>query len=206
MRPDDSPSGRKRNPIIEEARRAQIIAATIETLATAGYAQASLAQIAQNADISKSVISYHFSGKDDLLAQVVTQINEDTWAFIEPRLAAETSAAGKLQAYIEANLQYMKTHRASLLAVITVVGNLRADDGSLRIAPSTDESVITLLTGILENGLRDGEFRDLDPRVIAVTVGQALVGVLGEWAMSPDVDLDAYAAELVALFDHATRK
>jgi len=205
MRPDDSPSGRKRNPIIEEARRAQIIAATIETVATTGYAQASLAQIAQNAEISKSVISYHFSGKDDLLAQVVEQIYEDAWAYIGPRLETETSAAGRLRAYIEANLQYMKTHRNRLLAVMTIVGNLRAADGSMRFPPSSDDSVITLLTEILEDGRRDGEFRDLDPRVVAVTVGQALVGVLGEWAMNPDADLDAYTAELVVLFDHATR-
>jgi AcrR family transcriptional regulator len=206
MRPDDSPSGRKRNPIIEEARRAQIIAATIETVATTGYAHASLAQIAQNAEISKSVISYHFSGKDELLAQVVEQIYEDAWAYIEPRLASETSAAGRLRAYLEANLQYMKSHRNHLLAIITIVGNLRAPDGSMRFPPGSDATVITLLTQILEDGRRDGEFRDFDPRVVAVIVGQALVGVLGEWAMNPGVDLDGYAAELVVLFDLATRR
>ena len=39
----------------------------IEVLAELGYAQTSFARIAERAGISKSVISYHFAGKDELL-------------------------------------------------------------------------------------------------------------------------------------------
>ncbi|MGW4801760.1 hypothetical protein ACWEPC_56030 [Nonomuraea sp. NPDC004297] len=38
MQSDSRPTGRKRNPIIEETRRKQIIDAAIETVATLGYA------------------------------------------------------------------------------------------------------------------------------------------------------------------------
>ncbi|MFC6016421.1 TetR/AcrR family transcriptional regulator [Plantactinospora solaniradicis] len=205
MRSEGSPSGRKRNPIIEEARRRQIVDAAIETVAEVGYAHASLARIAQRAQTSKSVVSYHFAGKDELLEQVVTQIYGDSWAFIEPRLVAQSSAAGKLAAYIESNIAYMHARRAHLLAVVDVVGNHRTADGRLRFEPSTDESVLALLGEILRTGQRDGEFRDFDPRLVAVTVSQAIIGVLGAWVADPTVDLTAYAAELVTLFDRATR-
>jgi AcrR family transcriptional regulator len=206
MRTDSSPSGRKRNPIIEAARRAQIIDAAIETVATVGYARASLARIAQQAKTSKSVVSYHFAGKDDLLVQVVTKIYTDTWAFMEPRIAAETSAAGKLRAYITAELDYMRLHRSRLLAVANIVTNHRADDGTLRFPPGAEESVVTVLSEILRGGQEDGEFRDFDPRVVAVTVSQALDGALGQWVTAPTTDLEAYAAELTTLFDLATRR
>ncbi|TMR24884.1 TetR family transcriptional regulator [Nonomuraea turkmeniaca] len=200
------PSGRKRNPIIEEARRKQIIDAAIQTVASVGYAQASLSRIAQHAQISKSVISYHFAGKDELLEQVVNQIYDDTWAFIQARLETETSAAGRLRTYIQANLDYMRAHRSRVLAVGDIVGSHRAADGTPRFATTTDESVITLLAAILRQGLDDGEFRDFDPQVVAVTVGQALIGAVGRWAVDPTVDLTAYAIELTTLFDRATRK
>ncbi|GII94404.1 TetR/AcrR family transcriptional regulator [Sinosporangium siamense] len=206
MQSDSRPSGRKRNPIIEEARRRQIIDAAVETVAAVGYAQASLSRIAQHAQISKSVVSYHFAGKDDLLEQVVTQIYDDTWAYIEARLATETTSAGKLHAYIQSNLDYMRSHRSRLLAVGDIVGNHRTADGTPRFATITDESVVMVLTEILRQGIEDGEFRDFDPQVVAVTVGQALIGALGRWALDPGVDLGVYAAELTALFDHATRK
>jgi AcrR family transcriptional regulator len=211
MRPDDSPSERnpterKRNAIIEEARRRQIIDAAIETVATVGYAQASLARIAQCAKTSKSVVSYHFAGKDDLLEQVVTQVYNDSWAFIEPRLAGHASAAGKLGAYIESNIEYMRARRSHLLAVGDIVRSHRTADGRLRLELGADESVLSLLIGILRHGQRDGEFRDFDPRLVAVTVSQAIIGVLSAWVADPRIDLTAYAAELVTLFDQATRR
>ena len=207
MRPDDSPSERnpterKRNAIIEEARRRQIIDAAIETVATVGYAQASLARIAQCAKTSKSVVSYHFAGKDDLLEQVVTQVYNDSWAFIEPRLAGHASAAGKLGAYIESNIEYMHARRSHLLAAGDIVRSHRTADGRLRLELGADESVLSLLIGIL----RHGEFRDFDPRLVAVTVSQAIIGVLSAWVADPRIDLTAYAAELVTLFDQATRR
>jgi AcrR family transcriptional regulator len=206
MQSDGRPIGLKRNPIIEEARRRQIIDAAVETVANLGYAQASLSRIAQHAQISKSVISYHFAGKDDLLEQVVTQIYDDSWTFIEARLEAEDTASGKLRAYIRCNLDYLSAHRSRALAVGDIVRSHRAPDGTPRFAATTDESVVDLLTEILRQGLADGEFRDLDPRVVAVTVGQALIGVLGLWVMDPAVDLAACTTELITLFDRATRK
>ena len=56
MRIKDKPDGQSRPTFTEAARRIQIIECAIETLATLGYAQASLAHIAKRAGISKGVI------------------------------------------------------------------------------------------------------------------------------------------------------
>ncbi|MEQ6854825.1 TetR family transcriptional regulator [Lysinibacillus capsici] len=49
-----------KNTFIQEARKQQIIEATIATLDDIGYVKASLAQIAKRASISTALISYHF--------------------------------------------------------------------------------------------------------------------------------------------------
>jgi TetR/AcrR family fatty acid metabolism transcriptional regulator len=49
---------------METARRAQIMAAAIDTIAEAGFAGASFAPIAGKLGISRGLISYHFAGKD----------------------------------------------------------------------------------------------------------------------------------------------
>jgi AcrR family transcriptional regulator len=59
---------REKPTFIEEARRKQIVEAAMETIADSGYVNASLAEIAKSADISKGVISYHFESKDELIA------------------------------------------------------------------------------------------------------------------------------------------
>ena len=55
-----------------EARRAQIVAATMQVIAEDGLAQASFARIAERAGLSSTrLISYHFAGKDELIEAVV---------------------------------------------------------------------------------------------------------------------------------------
>ncbi|WP_283135814.1 TetR/AcrR family transcriptional regulator [Rhizohabitans arisaemae] len=196
---------RKSPSFIEAARRAQIIAAAIETVAEVGYAQASLGRIARHAGISKSVISYHFADKDDLLQQVVRQVFDDSWAYLEPLLRRETTARGRLGVWITAELSYMAAHRAQFMAMVRIVENHRNAVGELSFADSPEES-ITELVKILRQGQRDGEFRGFAPRPIAVTVFQAITGALDEWARDPRIDLAAYAAELVTAFDLATRR
>ncbi|MBV9802070.1 MAG: TetR family transcriptional regulator, partial [Solirubrobacterales bacterium] len=72
MRSDSIPNVRPDSrTFIEQARRAQIVGVAIDTIAELGYAQASLARIAERAGISKGVIAYHFAGKEDLIAEVV---------------------------------------------------------------------------------------------------------------------------------------
>jgi TetR/AcrR family transcriptional regulator, fatty acid metabolism regulator protein len=58
----------------ETARRTQIVAAAIDTIAELGYGRASLARIADTAGTGKSVILYHFSGKDDLIRELVADL------------------------------------------------------------------------------------------------------------------------------------
>jgi TetR/AcrR family transcriptional regulator, fatty acid metabolism regulator protein len=80
---------------IETARRAQIVAAAIDTIAEAGYAHMSFARIAGRAGISRGLISYHFAGKDDLIKQVVHDVVEQGVAYMRPRIMAEPQHAGR---------------------------------------------------------------------------------------------------------------
>ncbi|MFI2610947.1 TetR/AcrR family transcriptional regulator [Kitasatospora sp. NPDC018619] len=94
-----SPSGRS---FVTDARRAQIIAAAIETVAELGYARASFAQIAKRARISSvRLISYHFDDKEDLFQSVVDTVQDEARAFMQPRIRAHTEPAAMLAASIE---------------------------------------------------------------------------------------------------------
>src|SRR5690242_11315784 len=92
--------------VTESARRAQIVAAATEVIAVAGLARASFTRIARQAGLSSTgMISYHFAGKDDLLAAVTTEIERVTREFMEPRLAGADGAAARLRAFVEANVE-----------------------------------------------------------------------------------------------------
>ncbi|MGW7485131.1 TetR/AcrR family transcriptional regulator [Nonomuraea muscovyensis] len=203
MRPKNKADGQERS-FIETARRAQIVQCAIDVIAEAGYAQASLARIAKRAGISKGIISYHFDSKDELVQQIVQDAFALGDAFVRPRIEAQTTAAGMLRAYIEASVEFYRTHRQHMLALLDIWTNFRTEDGRQRLGMRDNEAEMSDVEQILRLGQATGEFGEFSTRVLAVAVKQAVDGVLILMASYDDVDFDTYARELAALFDRAT--
>jgi TetR/AcrR family fatty acid metabolism transcriptional regulator len=191
---------------IEAARRAQIIKYAIETIADLGYAQASLAQIAKRAGMSKSVISYHFTSKDELIEKVVNDTYSSALLYILPRIPTQSSASDQLRAYIQADVEFIGTHRMQVAALVEIMMNFRTGDGKLRYDARAEEPILAGLETFLRKGQQDGDFRIFDTRVMAVTMRRAIDALPHLLTAYPDLDLDVYARELVELFDRATRK
>lgn len=205
MRSDPGSSGQRELTFTEAARRAQIVAAAIDTIAEIGYGQASLARIAERGGTSKGVITYHFAGKDELIQEVVAEVLAKGERYMVPRILAESSGAGMLRAYIESNLGFMREHRNHLVAFLEIFLNARGEDGSPLVDQRTLENQVTSLELLLAHFQAAGDFRaDFDPQVMAVAVRGAIDQVPLRLARDPDLDLDRYARELVALFDRAT--
>lgn len=195
-----------RRSFIEEARRAQIVGATIATLAEIGYGKASLAQIAKRAGISTSLIPYHFKDKDDLMYQTLADIAA-AWAQpVEQAVAARTTAQAKLRVYIEANLAYMGTRPDHFAALLEIVFNARNDEGVLLYKIPEEDPSVVLLEGLLAEGQEHGEFRQFDVPHMAITIRGSIEQFLGQLHTRPDLNLETYTAELVETFARATRR
>jgi AcrR family transcriptional regulator len=195
---------RQDRTFIETARRAQIVAAAIDTIAEVGYAGASFARIAEKLGISRGLISYHFAGKDDLMKQVVHQAAEEAKAYIRPRILAESTGPGMLRAYIESNLAFMRDHRNNVIAMIEIA---RSAGG--RHIFYRDMDVVDAVSA-LEHGLSGfqtaGQFRpDFDPHVMAIAIRAAIEAVSPRLALDPKFDINNYASEIETTFHLATR-
>jgi len=205
MSTKDSPDGQKRPSFIEAARKAQLIECAIEIIATLGYAQASLAQIAQRAGVSKGVVTYYFSNKEELIGQVVSAIYTEAAAYIGPRVAAHTAFAPRLRAYIEAHVEYISAHLQQMMAIIEIASNMRTSGGKLRYGVGAAPAVRAALEALLRKGQQAGEFRDFDARVMAVAIRGAIDALPPLLIADPQMDAGQYAREVGDLFDRATR-
>jgi TetR/AcrR family fatty acid metabolism transcriptional regulator len=206
VRSESGSSGQRELTFIEAARRAQIMTAAIDAIAELGYGQASLARIAKRAGTSKGVISYHFAGKDDLIREIVAEVLAKAEAYMVPRILAESSGAGRLRAYIESNLAFMREYRNHLVAFLEIFLNARGDDGSPLVDEKSLDYLVTSLEQLLAQFQAAGEFRaDFNPQAMALAIRGAIDQVPPRLARYPDLDVDNYARELAALFDLATR-
>jgi AcrR family transcriptional regulator len=196
----------KRRTFTEQARRVQIVAAAITTIAEAGYRNASFAQIAKRAGLSSTgLISYHFASKDELIGEVVRTVLADMGGFMAGRTrtaggTAGTTAAQALRVHIEASIEFIDTHREPMkaLADIFINGGFGYDAGS-------ENTVVSPLEDILRAGQDSGEFRDFDPTVMATLIQRAVDGLPFLLDVRPGLDVAAYGREVVTTFDLATR-
>src|SRR5580765_6868973 len=117
MRSESSPIGQESTrTFTETARRAQIMAAAIDTIAELGYGQASLARIAEDAGTSKGVIIYHFGGTDALIRELLQELIARAGTYIRRGIEAEHTGAGMLRAFIESNRAFMAENRNHVAA------------------------------------------------------------------------------------------
>lgn len=174
-------------------------------MAEVGYANTSFARIAAQAGISKGVITYHFSGKDEILRLVATEFFERGWQYMEPRILAEDTAGGQIRAWIGAQLEFFGGHRTEFLAMIEIMSNHRGADGGHAYSDELAQEV-DALAQILARGMDDGEFRRFDPHAVATIILRSADGVLETWAQDAGMDLNAQIPELLDFIDHAIRK
>ena len=197
---------RKEDSVTTSARRAQIVAATIETIADLGYHQATFARIAEHAGLSSTrLISYHFDGKDDLIGQVIATIYTEIGTFMAERVSAQTSPGAALDTYIRSLIAFIRDHRREMRTATEIFLNYRPEKGITAQQAATDPASLQHIERLLSWGQESGEFRRFNTRVVAMTIQRAMDGLPFLLEGDPGADLDVYTEELVELFRLATR-
>jgi TetR/AcrR family transcriptional repressor of bet genes len=101
--------------LARETRRAQVIEATITTLAQRGFARTTLTEVAKVAGISHGLVLFHFDSKERLLAETLTFMTEEYHQNWQAHLAAAgPDPSAQLLALIEADFASKITTPARL--------------------------------------------------------------------------------------------
>ena len=191
---------------IEEARRAQIIQCAADAIAESGYARATMAEIAKRARIAKSVISYYFAGKDELIQEVIRTAIATYTQFLESGMAAESTASGKIRAYLTVSADYVAAHRNLHIAVLEIAANALGPDGRPLLATMPLEVHSSAFEQSLRDAQASGELREFDVQVMTGLLRSAVTHTMVmALRADPGVDLAAWARELGTTFDLATR-
>lgn len=186
---------------IHQARRNQIIDATIETLDEIGYVKTSLAQIAKRANISTALISYHFSNKHDLMDGLLATLVEKSTTYILSQVDKVNTPLNKLDMFIQASLEYQYKHLQEYTALVEIVFHARTSDNTpyYKLNDDEEDPLLYALQQILKSGQAEGIFRDSHLEVLSNTIQ----GAIGEYMFNPSltnkVPINMYSAELTRI-------
>lgn len=206
MQPENRPGSQEKRSFIEEARRGQIVAATIATIAEIGYAKASFVQIARRAGISPGLITYHFTKREELMKQVMLTVHNAMDQALTARTEGSESYCGALRGLVEGFVHYCAEHPAELIAISQIAAAARDAEAARTWSEEQNAAALTELEDMFREGQEAGEFRDFAPRVMAVSVMAAMEATPAELMARPDTDVTRYAKELADLFEQAVRR
>jgi TetR/AcrR family transcriptional regulator, fatty acid metabolism regulator protein len=192
----------------QQKRRDQLVHGMIEVIAEAGFARASVGELARRAGVSKGVVTYHFATKDDLIRAVIADVIASMAGYLEPRLLAAEPARFPerfIAAYLTAWAGYYRSHARQVLALVRIFNAFRDESGRPNPAFGARAGEVAAIEHVLRAGQDMGRLGSFDPHVMASVIKVAAEDLLTQFVNDPDLDLEGHAAQLATLFERATR-
>lgn len=189
-------------------RRDQLVGCTIDAIAELGFPRTSVAEVARRAGVSKGVVTYHFAAKDDLISAVIADVLGSMSGYVQPRLLA--AEPGKfperfIAPYITTWVEYFRTHAREVIALVRIYNSFRDEAGRPNPAFDVRADEVAAVEQVLMLGQAKGLLGTFSTRVMAASLKAVLDDLLTQFAADPGLDIEAYGAELVALFERASR-
>src|SRR6201984_3767994 len=165
----------------EDARRAQLIEVTIDSLAEVGYVGTTLAEIARRAGVSPGLVAHYFGEKDGLLEAAFRTLARTIAERVRARLALAHTPRGRVQAVIDSNLAPEEFDRRTGTAWLAFWGQVPHVQGLKRVQTAYQRRMLSNLRSDLRRMIPGDEARRLAAMIAAMIDGVWLRAALSAW-------------------------
>ncbi len=155
------------------------MAAAEKVFAARGFFHARVAEIAREAGVADGTIYLYFKSKDDLLISLFEQRMERVNADLAAAVAAESTAEGKLLAFVRTYLGLIKEN-PNIAEVLTI--ELRQSSKFMKEAANPRfGDLLKLIATVVAEGQASGE---LSAEIPAPIAARMMFGILDELALA----------------------
>jgi betaine-aldehyde dehydrogenase len=179
----------------EEARRAQLIEVTIDSLAEVGFVGSTLAQIASRAGVSPGLVAHYFDDKEGLLEATFRTLSRRISERMKARSSTAYTPRGRIQAVIDANLAAEEFDKRTGTAWLAFWGQVLHAHGLKRVQTAYQRRMLSNLAHALRQLVPATEARSLAAMIAAMIDGVWLRAALSDWA---EADSESARALLTA--------
>lgn len=143
-----------------------ILDAAARLFSEKGFEATSINDLARAVGLSKATVYHYFSDKNEIYIDVILRTLTALCEHVEGAVAAEKSATRKFRRYAESHAQFFEANLEAYTAATVGFGGMR-QPLQRRQAVALRDRHEGNLRRILEEGVRSGEFRDIDVRLAA---------------------------------------
>jgi AcrR family transcriptional regulator len=189
-------AGKTKHEVVSEFRCAEILSAARKVIATRGYSDATVDEIAAAAGIAKGTVYLYYPSKKDIylaaLKQGLLELQERTRVTMQ----AASGIQDKLRGFVRTRIEYAEANRDFIKIYHSEFGNLTnaaACDGEFQQLYLKQAK---MLQAVLQEAVDSGEIRPLRSDFAAFIIYDMVKGVmmqrLMEWTaggMEEDIEL-----------------
>lgn len=161
-----------------DVRRVQILRAALDVMATRGYADTRIADVAAGVGISPALVVYYFKTKERLLAEALRYAEDRWYADGTERLAAIPTAVGRLEELVRITCLSDDVGLAeswSLWLDLWAQAVRRPEVAAVR--EEFDQHWRSTIRAVVAEGQSGGEFAPVDGDAVALALGALLDGL-----------------------------
>ncbi|TGQ57566.1 transcriptional regulator BetI [Mesorhizobium sp. M1C.F.Ca.ET.193.01.1.1] len=202
-RKDDAEKrGRKAS---KEVRQFQLIEATIDSLAKRGYAETTMADVADGAGLSRGIVNFHFESKEKLLVATLQYMYDEYSAHWRAALQkAGDDPARQLQALVWADFDRSICNKRKLAAWCAFWGEAKSRPTYQALSSSRDAYYQQVFIDLCTTLKQSGGYA-YEPQVMALALSAMLEGLwlrlmMGTEDTTRETALQAANAFLAAAF------
>jgi TetR/AcrR family fatty acid metabolism transcriptional regulator len=183
---------RARPTFIEEARRRQILEASMKLFSERGYDQTSLADIATACGVSKGVVSYHFENKAQLGVEALRHILRQYTDFVRKRVDMKKSPRDKLLELPAACIDFVQHSSTDYLTYLDTLGSFGTVSERRQFMAKGYAGMRKLILDLIEEGQGRKEFAAFPAQAVADVLQAAIDGLAEQAAVAPAaIDFEA---------------
>jgi len=165
-----------------------------------GFANTTVEQISEAADVAQTTFFNHFASKDALLHQMSGEVSERLEAMLAEQLAHPGSACARIRRFAAAVVEGLSQARVLAREILLDLMRATSAAGEAGEALPYLAGVYQPFSAILRAGQKAGDVRDdLDPQRLAEMVIGTLHMALVGWLNDSDYPFDERLGELVDL-------
>lgn len=173
-RSDGEKRGRKAS---REVRRQQLIEATIDSLARRGYAETTMADVADGAGLSRGIVNFHFESKEKLLVATLQHMSDEYAAHWRAALQrAGDDPARRLAALVAADFDRAVCNKRKLAAWCAFWGEAKSRPTYQALCGARDVAYQNLILDLCRRLKEEGGYA-YDPQGIALSISAVLEGL-----------------------------
>jgi len=153
---------------IKETRRIQLIEATIDVIARAGFSDLTLAQVAESARLSTGIVNFYFKSKDALLAATLEHMVGEYERYWRANVAAAgPGAAEKLVAMLEGDFGRLVANRKTVTVWYAFWGETRWRPDFMTLCQGLNNAFQAVATDLFRGLIADADTAERDPMLLA---------------------------------------